>query len=247
MTKLTVTIIVLNEEENISKCLESLRNLADEIIVIDGGSNDQTVKIAKKYGKVFARKFDNFASQKNFAVEKASNDWILALDADEVVTQELAAEIKKAINTLKFQAYLIPRRNFILGAEIKHSRWSPDKHIWLWNKKFGRWEKEIHEEVVVKGKVGELKNAKLHFQDKTVREFIQKNNNYSTRLARQLYKSGVQFNMIRFFWDPLFEFSIRYIYKLGFLDGWRGFVLAILMAYYRMQVWVKLLNLRGFK
>lgn len=241
---ISTTIITLNEEENIEKALKNLSGLVSEIIIVDSGSTDKTIGIAKSLGaKVFYRKFDNFANQKNWAVSKAENDWILSLDADEEISNELAAEIKQAIRNNKYNAYLIPRRNFILGKEIKHSRWSPDKHIWLWDKRFGKWIGDVHEEVVVNGKVGSLKNPKLHYSHKTINEFIKSNDHYSTLEARALLRRGVKFNFLKMIWQAKFEFILRFVYKMGFLDGWRGFVLAYLMGIYKLMVWIKLWEL----
>lgn len=246
MIKLSVTIITLNEEKNIEKCLTSLKDLVNEIIVLDSGSTDKTVNLAKKNGaKVFFRDFDNFANQKNAAADYASGEWLLSLDADEIISEELANEIKEAITKDKFDGYLIPRRNFILGGEIKHSRWSPDKHIWLWKKNHGRWVGVVHEEVIVKGKVGELKNSKLHYQGKTLSEFFLANNKYSSLFAEKLSKEGVRFSFKRLFWEAFFEFSLRFFYKKGFLDQWRGFVLCYIMAIYKLMVWVKIWELQN--
>lgn len=248
MIKLSATIITLNEEENLSRCLNSLQGLVDEVIIVDSGSKDKTLDIAKEYKTtVFYRKFDNFANQKNFALEKARGEWIFSIDADEVVPSDLGSEIQKAIKSEDYQGYLIPRRNFILGAEIKHSRWSPDKHIWLWKKVSGRWSGEVHEEVIINGKVGEIKTGKLHYQDRTTKEFISSNKLYAKLLAEKLVEQGKNFSVVRFFWDPFFEFSIRFIYKKGFLDGWRGLVLAALMAFYKMDVWLNVLKIKFAK
>ncbi len=238
-SELSVTIITLNEERNLPKCLESL-GFVDEIIVVDCGSIDKTVEIAKKYkAKVYHRAFDNFADQKNWAAEKATGNWVLSVDADEVIPNTLASEIKSAIVSEEFEGYLIPRRNFIFGAEIKYSRWSPDRHIWLWKKEKGKWVGDVHEEVQVDGKVGMLKNAKLHYQDTTISEFIKSNNKYSELQAKEMLKNGAKFSLFRMFWDAKFEFLLRYVYKKGFLDGWRGFILSYIMALYKMMVWVK--------
>lgn len=248
MNNITAAIITLNEEDKLRKCLESLKAWVDEIILVDSGSNDKTIEIAGEFGaKIFARKFDNFAAQKNFATEKSTSKWILSVDADEVIPKSLADEIKKAIEDPEFNGYLIPRRNFILGAEIKHSRWSPDKHIWLFKKSSGKWVGQVHEEVKVDGAVGELKNSKLHYQDKTITGFIRGNNFYANLLAKDMFKKGIRFSLFKFLYDPIFEFSVRYIYKKGFLDGWRGLILSILMAYYQMTVWLKLLSLQSQK
>lgn len=238
---ISITIITLNEEKNIKRAIESVKNIADEIIVVDSESTDKTTQIAQKEGaKVFIRKFDNFANQKNWALSKASNNWILALDADEEVPEKLADEIKQGISSDEIAGYLIPRKNFILGKEIKYSRWSPDKHIWLWKKDQGRWIGDVHEEVKVLGKVGQFKNSKIHHSHKTISEFLDSNNFYSTLLAESMHKRGVRFSLLKMFWDSIWEFKIRFFYKLGFLDGWRGFVLAYLMAIYHLIVWVKL-------
>lgn len=238
---ISVTIITLNEENNIKKVLQNIKGLVNEVIVVDSGSTDKTVEIAKKSGaKVFFRKFDNFANQKNWAAAKVTNKWILSVDADEEVSVKLAEEIREAIKKEKIVGYIIPRRNFILGKEIKHSRWSPDKHIWLWRKDFGRWVGDVHEEVKVLGKVGELKNSKIHYSHKTLSKFLDANNFYSTLLSESMFKNKVSFSPFKMFWNALFEFNIRYFYKLGFLDGWRGFTLAYLMAIFHLMIWIKL-------
>ncbi len=245
-SKLSVTIITLNEENDLPRALESIKNLADEIIVVDSGSYDRTVEIAKKHGaKVFSHTFENFSSQKNFAVSKATGDWILSLDGDEEISSELAEEIKTAFYKDEFDAYTIPRKNIILGKFIRYSRWQPDldRHIWLWKKGSGQWQGEVHEEVMVKGKVGRLKNAKVHHQYKTISEFLTMVNNYSDIEAKSRFESGTRFNILRLITDPIYNFLVRYFYRLGFLDGWRGFVLSYLMGAYHFLLWAKIWQL----
>ncbi len=240
--KLSVTTITLNEEKDLPRALSSVKNLADEIIVVDSGSTDKTLTIAKNFGCIiFKRKFDNYSNQKNYAASKASGDWILSLDADEEVTPELAQEIKRAIKDSSYDGYLIPRKNIILGKFIKHTRWDPelDRHMWLWKKGKGRWVGDVHEEVVVSGKVGRLKNAKVHYQYKTIRGFIDMINRYTNLEANEMIKKGARFSYFRFFYDPVYEFLVRYFYRKGFLDGWQGFALSYLMAIYKMTIWIK--------
>lgn len=245
---ISAIIIVLNEEDKIANALKSLQGLVDEIIVVDSGSTDKTVEIAKEMGaKVYFREFDNFAIQKNWAASYANNKWILSLDADEEIPAKLADEIKEAIKNEKAKGYLIPRRNFILGKEIKHSRWSPDKHIWLWQKEYGKWEGDVHEEVKVLGEIRELKNSKIHHSHQTISEFLASNNLYSSLLAHSMQKKGTKFSLFKMLWNALFEFNIRYFYKMGFLDGWRGFVLSYLMVIYQLTVWIKLWELNQEK
>jgi glycosyltransferase involved in cell wall biosynthesis len=246
MNNLSVVVITFNEEDNLPRCLKSVELLnPKEVIVVDSGSTDRTADIADEFeAKIYDRKFDNFASQKNYAAQKATGEWIFSIDADEIISKELADEINLALENDQFDGYLIPRRNFILGSEIKYSRWSPDKHIWLWRKNRGKWEGEVHEEVVVEGKVGELKNPKVHYQDQTILSFFNSNVKYAKLLAQQIIKERGRFSIFHLFYDPIFEFLVRFVYKKGFLDGWRGLVLALLMAYYRFDVWINVLKLQ---
>lgn len=245
---ISATIITLNEQKNIKRALQSLKGIVDEVVVVDSGSTDRTIELAKEFGaKVFIRDFDNFSNQKNFAVSKAKGDWILSIDADEQISERLGEEIKKAVEHKEYAGLLIPRRNFILGQEIKHSRWSPDKHIWLWKKELGKWVGDVHEEVEVLGKIGELKNAKINYQDEYIYDFMQKNDFYAEILANSLYKKGVRFSFFHLIYDSMCEFFIRFIYKLGFLDGWRGLILSYLMAIYKISVWIKIYELQKLK
>lgn len=242
---LSVTIITLNEEKDITRCLKTVKNFAAEVVVVDSGSTDKTVEIAKKFGaKVYYRKFDNYASQKNFAASKAKNEWVLSLDGDEVVTPGLALEIssKLQIPNDEYCAYSIPRKNIILGKFIRYSRWQAelDRHIWLWKKDKGRWVGEVHEEVIVRGKVGRLRNPKIHHQYDDITEFIAMMNRYSELDADRWSRMGRKFSFERFFLEPLYNFLTRYFYRLGFLDGWRGFCLSYMMAIYHLEVWVKI-------
>lgn len=242
---LTATVITLNEENQIANCLESVKKIADEIVVVDSGSVDATCEIAKGFGaKIYLRNFDNYANQKNFAAEKAFGEWILSLDADEVISPELGEEIVKATNdkSLKFDAYSIPRKNIIFGKSIKYTRWQPelDRHIWLWRRGRGKWVGMVHEEVVVDGMVGKLKNAKIHYQYETISEFMEMMDKYSELEAEKRVKTGVKFSYFRFLFGPLYNFLVRFIYRLGFLDGWRGFFLSFLMAIYYLELWIKI-------
>ncbi len=242
--RLSVTIITLNEEGSIARAIKSVQKLADEVVVVDSGSADKTVQVAKKLGaKVYTREFPgNFADQKNYAAEKTTGDWILSLDADEVAEEELVKEINEAIERDDFDAYLVPRKNYILGKFIKYTRWQPelDRHVWLWKRGTGEWGGKVHEEFVSKGKVGKLKAAKRHYQYETVSEFFEMINSYSSLEAEKRLKEGATLNYFRLFFEPLYNFSVRYFYRLGFLDGWRGFILSYLMAIYHFTIWIKI-------
>ena len=239
--KISATLIALNEENNLPRAISSIKDLADEtILVIDPRSTDKTKEVAEKLGaKVFTREFDDFANQKNFAIGQAQGNWVLSLDCDEEIPGELASEIRKAVKLDQYNAYLIPRRNILLGREIKHTRWSPDKHIWLFKRKKGKWRGKVHEEVVVDGMVGELKNAKIHYSYESVSEFLKMMNRYTDLAADEMVEKGQKFSYFMLFLVPTLSFFRRFFYKKGFLDGWRGFVLSYLMAIYRMVTWIK--------
>lgn len=242
---LSITLITLNEEQRIARCLESVKNLDAEIIVVDSGSIDNTLNIVKKYGaKIFTRSFDDFSRQKNYAASKATNEWILSLDPDEEISASLADEIKSAVNSKIYDGFLIGRRNFILNKEIKYSRWSPDEHIWLWKKNKGGWKGLVHEEIELKGRIGRLINKKIHYQSDNIADFLQSNNFYSDFEAREKFSKGEKFSLFRLFYDPIYEFLIRYVYKLGFLDGIEGFILAYIMTIYKITVSVKIYQLQ---
>jgi len=243
---LSVCIITLNEEKYIGKCIESILGIADEIVVVDSGSTDKTVEIAQKLGaKVYLRKFDNYAAQKNYALEKSSGKWVLFVDADETLEDGAEEEMLDAIKRDNCIAYSMPRKNIILGKFIRYTRWQPelDRHVWLFKKSKGMWVGEVHEEVEVDGRVGKLKHAKVHYQYETVSDFFEMMNNYSTIEARKRYKDGERFSFFGLIFLAKYNFIVRYFYRLGFLDGWRGFVLSFLMAIYHIEVNVKLWEL----
>lgn len=239
--KLSVTIITLNEEKDLSRALQSVESIADEIILVDSGSTDKTIEIAKKFNaKIYTRKFDNYANQKNFTLSKAKGEWILSLDADEEITTGLREEIDSCFRSNdegRFVAYSIPRRNIIFGKEIKYTRWQKelDRHVWLWKKGKASWDGEVHEELIVNGEIGKLKHSKLHYQYETITQFLEMMNKYSTLDAK-----NKKFSSFNFAFQPLYNFLVRYFYRLGFLDGWRGFVLSILMAIYHFELQTKI-------
>ena len=239
---LSATIITLNEEKDLPRCLASLKGWVDEIVVVDCGSIDKTVEIAKEFGaKVYLHVFDNYATQKNYAKDKTTQDWILSIDADEEIEKELAKEIINEIQSPKYDSYSIPRKNIIFGKLIKHTRWDPelDRHVWLWKKDKGKWSGDVHEEVVVDGAVGKLINAKIHHQYENVSEFLNMMNRYSDIDSKEMIANGRKFRLLQLFGQPVYNFLVRYFYRLGFLDGWRGLVLSYLMAVYHFNLWVK--------
>lgn len=231
---LTAVIITKNEEKDIRRTLESL-TFADEILVVDSGSTDKTIAIARQTGaRVITHPFVSYSEQKNYADSQVKTDWVLSLDADVVITKELADEIRIAIEKGSDVAYLIGRINIIWGREIKVADWGPndDNHIWLYQKKSGWWEADVHEEFLTSGSVGQLKNRLIHYNYDTVSEFIDKINSYSELASNKK-------NTISWL-PPIIDFGKRYLYKLGFTAGYHGLFLSYLQAVYFVTLNVKL-------
>ena len=232
--KLTVVIPTLNEEKDLYKTLASVKDLADEILVVDSGSTDKTVEIAKNYGaRVVHHSFVSFSDTRNFGNKEAKGDWILSIEADVVVPKELATEIRQAIEENNFSAFFIPRLNLIWGKPIRHTDWGPqdDCHIWLYQKGSGSWQSQVHEEFSTNKPVGKLNNYLVHKNYETINEFIDKIDRYSSLAVKQ----GSSFPN----WWYLRDFFKRYFYKLGFLDGYHGLFLSYLQSIYYVTLGVK--------
>ena len=232
---LTVIIPTLNEETHLPKCLESLKGLEANILVVDSGSIDNTKKIAQKYGARFVyHPFSSFSAQREFGNSLVDDGWILSIEADVWLEQGLISEIKAAIETDDYVAYKIERINQIWGKNIMHTDWGPkeDCHIWLYKKGSGRWVSDVHEEYITQGPVGRLKERLMHHNYDTVSEFINKINSYSEIAARKKQPSKWYF--------PFREFFKRYIWKMGFLDGYHGLFLSYLQAIYHITLMVKM-------
>jgi len=257
--KLSVVISAYNEEKKIKDCLESVK-WADEIIFVDNSSIDSTLSIAKKYtSHIFTRPNNPMLNvNKNFGFTKATHEWILSLDADERVTNELAQEIKKAIKSENPQpskpplvkgvggiyegrfisGFWLPRKNIIFGKWIQHTGWYPDYQLRLFRKSQGRFEeKHIHEMIKLNGEAGYLKNPISHYNYETIAQFLHKTIvNYAPNEASSKLQNGYNFNYmdsIRFPWN---EFLKRYFAEKGYKDGLHGLMLSILMSFYHFIV-----------
>lgn len=234
MKKLSVTLAVFNEEKFLGKCLESVKDIADEIVIVDGTSTDKTREIAKKFGaKVIVRENPkNFHINKKLANEKAIGEWILQLDADEVVSPGLKEEILKTINQNPLEnGFWIPRINYFLGRFLRKGGAYPDYTMRLYRRGKGNLPaKSVHEQAEIEGEVGYLKNDLLHFADETFGRYIARFNRYSD-LEAQTVTGGWLANL---FWKPLVDsrqgFLTIYFRHLGFLDGFPGFVWALFSA-----------------
>ncbi|HFS67215.1 MAG TPA: glycosyltransferase [Flavobacteriia bacterium] len=247
--KLTAIIPTLNEESNIAEAIKNVQ-FADEIIIIDSFSTDKTVAIAKKFKvHILQRNFDNFSSQKNFAIQKASNNWILILDADERLPKEAVFEIKNLLqNNLKADAYWMKRQNYLLDKKINFSGWQNDKVIKLFNRKKALYNgKYVHEEINCLGNVAYLKSKLLHYTFKNKEEYKNKLTLYSKLKAKELFQQGKKPNLYHFYIKPTYRFLFHYILKLGFLDGENGYFIASVNAYGVRNRYQELKNLYAKK
>lgn len=250
MGKLSVVISSYNEEKKIGECLDSVK-WADEIIVIDNSSTDNTAKIARKYTKkVFERPNDPMLNiNKNFGFSKANNQWILSLDSDERVSPELRKEIELVINNNgEINGFWIPRKNIIFGKWIQHTGWYPDHQLRLFKKEKGKFpEVHIHEMIELEGEKGYLKENMIHYNYDTISQFLQKLFViYAPNEANVLLKNGYDFafrDIIRF---PLKEFLSRFFAREGYKDGFHGLVLSLLMAFYYLVVFLTIWEKKGF-
>lgn len=244
MIPVSVVIITKSEERNIEDALISVRDFED-IVVLDAFSEDRTVEICKKYtDRVFQHEWMGYAKQKQMAVNLAKKQWVLILDADERVSPELKSEIEEKIKDNSFDGFYIPRKSFFLGKWIKHSGWWPDYTLRLFKKEVSYVEqREVHERVVVRGPVGYLKNPIFHYTYRSISEYINKMEIYSTLSAKEiLFKKpnpSSFFLLSKMVINPIFTFLNMFFLRQGFIDGIHGFILAVLYSFYTFLKYVK--------
>ncbi|MCK7591720.1 glycosyltransferase family 2 protein [Subsaxibacter sp. CAU 1640] len=225
--------ITYNEEEHIERFIKSL-SFADEIIIVDSGSTDKTVAIAKQLNAtVYHRTFDNFSTQKNFTLEKATHEWIVFFDLDEMISEELASEIQSKIaSNTNISAYKVKRNFHFMGKRIKYSGFQNDAVIRVFKKSEASYgENLVHEILNVKGKTATLKNTSDHYSYKSFDAYNEKLTHYAKLQAEMLYRKNKRPSLFHFFIRPLWRFKHQYVIKLGFLDGKEGFILAYLSAF----------------
>lgn len=245
--KITATIITLNEERNIARAIESLR-CCNEILVVDSGSADRTVELAEKHGaRVVESPWPGYAEQKNYAAEKASNDWILSIDADEVVSEALDAEIwQLKRNGATYDAYTMPRLAQYLGRWILHSGWYPDRKIRLYDRRKAKWTgKFVHESLQVSGRIGHLESNLLHFTCDSLSEHLKTMDRYTTLAAEELVSQKAKVRLRHMIFDPAWTFTRTYFLQRGFLDGLEGLTIAYMAALYTFLKYAKARNMTG--
>jgi glycosyltransferase involved in cell wall biosynthesis len=232
--RVSVTVITLNEEAHLRRCLESVA-WADEIVVVDAESHDKTVQVAREFtDRVIVRPWPGFAAQKNFAVEQCAGEWILSLDADEEASPELREEIAAIqADPRACDGYAVRRRNVFLGRFVRHGGLYPDWQVRLFRRGRGRFaERAVHESVTVTGPVGRLSGHLVHRSYEGVGDFIERANRYSALAAEQMIRDGRRVRAGELILRPLGRFLSMYVLQGGLLDGRRGLLLAILYAYY---------------
>jgi glycosyltransferase involved in cell wall biosynthesis len=234
---LSVVLLTRNEEKHIRDCLASVRDFADELLVLDSESTDRTAEIARELGaRVESRPFDNYPAQRNAALDLARGEWIFFIDADERATPAVGREIQSLISNLQslIVGFWIPRRNIIFGKEIRYTGWSPDYQPRVLRKGRARFDsaREVHELVVWDGEVGYLREPLIHYNYESLAQFREKQIKYSRFEAQVWYAEGKRARRRGFIGQPLREFLRRYISLRGWRDGGHGLLLSALMAYY---------------
>ena len=232
--RLSVVVITLNEEDRIRECLASVA-WADEIVVVDAGSEDKTVALAREFtDHVVIHPWEGFAAQKNFGIERARGEWVLSLDADEQVEPALREEIAAVLaNPGPHAGYRLARRNIVWGRWIRHGRLYPDWQLRLFRRGRGRFVvRAVHESVAVDGPVGHLATPLRHDSYKDVSDFLRRADRYSTLAAEEWARGDRPFRAWQLVTAPLGRFLSMYVLHGGFRDGARGFLLAVLYAYY---------------
>ncbi|HXV28477.1 MAG TPA: glycosyltransferase family 2 protein [bacterium] len=244
--RLSVFIITYNEEKNIERCLRSIA-WADEIIVVDSFSEDQTVEISKKYSaKVFLRDFTDYADQKNFALSQTTREWALSLDADEEVTEELKDEIMATIQSpAALAGYRIPHHPFIFKRKFFFSGTQDAKPMRLFRKSAARYAQPIHEKVIIQGETGTLKRPFLHYTYETIGDYFQKFNRYTSMEAQLLKDKNHKLRLWDFSLKPFLLFLKLFLLKQGFRDGLEGFLFCAFSGGYVFVKYAKYRELLG--
>jgi glycosyltransferase involved in cell wall biosynthesis len=247
MVKLSVVIITYNEEQNIARCLESVKEVADEILVVDSFSKDNTKTICETYGVRFIENpFEGHIQQKNFAASIAQYDHVLSLDADEALSDELKKSVLEVKKSFQADGYYVNRLSSYCGKWIYHCSWYPDKKLRLWDRRKGKWGGENpHDKYIMESNATtkRLKGDLLHYTFHTMEQHLDTVNKFSTIVAKERYRKGKKSNYFRVIFKPIIKFFMLYIYRLGFLDGLYGYIICKNSAHSAFLKEVKLMNL----
>lgn len=224
----SVAIITKNEEDRLPECLASV-SVADEVVVVDSGSTDRTVQIAREHGaRVFVETWRGFGRQKQFAIDQCRNQWVLVLDADERLPVGTAEEIETVLRAPLHAAYSLPRKNFFCGRWLKRAGWWPDRVVRLFDKTRARMsDRLVHEGLVVEGSVGQLRGVITHHANRDLAHTLAKINSYSSAGAAELARSGRKGSLFQAIFRSVWAFVHNYLLRRGFLDGKEGFMQAV--------------------
>jgi Glycosyltransferases involved in cell wall biogenesis len=248
MPNISGVIITFNEEQCIERCIRSLEPVVDEIVVVDSFSTDRTKDICQSLNvRYIENKFEGYRDQKKFAANQASYNIVLSLDADEALSDKLAQSILTVKKNWEFDAYKFNRLNNYCNQWIYHTDWNPDCKIRLYDRRKGEWKGlNIHESISMQNDatIGTLKGNLLHWSIRTFEDYLNKINSFSTFSANEYYKSGRKSSLLKIITNPIWSFIKSYVLKLGFLDGFNGFVISALSAHTRFLKYVKLYYLQ---
>lgn len=240
---ISVAIITKNEIENIEACLAAARQVADEIVVLDSFSTDGTQAFCREQGvRVIEQDFEGYVAQKNAVVQAATFDHILSLDADEVLSETLIKSILSVKQNFQADAYRFNRLNNYCGKWIRHGGWYPDQKIRLFDRRKARWGGgRLHEHIFVDSdaKVEWLEGDLLHYTYKSISDHLQRIDNYTNIMATDVALQKKRVSLFKLVVGPIWLFWQRYLFKFGFLDGYHGFVLAVMSAYYKFLKYAK--------
>jgi len=233
MNKISLIVITFNEQKNIGRCLESAKDVVDEIIVVDSFSTDKTKAICERYGASFYQvKWKGYSETKNYANSLAKYDWVLSLDADEALSQELKQSLLKQKENLANDAYIFSRKVNYCGQWINHCGWYPDKKVRLWKKEKALWQGDIHEELILEEGIKPkfIKGDILHYTYYSVSEHVLQANKFTDIAAKEKFEQGKTVSLFKLFLSPVVRFVTSYFIRLGFLDGFYGFVISVITA-----------------
>jgi len=251
MTSVSIVIITFNEEKNIRRCLESVKEIADEIVVVDSLSTDHTKSICKEFGVRFIeQKFLGYIEQKNFALDQAKYDYVLSLDADEAISKELVKSIQEVKQNPESDGYRMNRLTNFCGKWIKHGSWYPDTKLRVFNRKKARWGGiNPHDKVIMQegSSISKIKGDILHYSYHSIEELVAQMNHFTSIQAKAMYEQGRKASSINLVLNPLAAFITGYFFKCGFLDGKEGFLIARAVSYSTLIKYMKHIYLQREK
>lgn len=251
MIKISVAIITFNEEHNIERCIKSVQNIADEIVVVDSFSTDKTKDICEALGIIFIQNpFAGHIEQKNYALTKTKNDIVLSLDADEALSPDLILEIKKIKENFQADGYFFNRLTNYNGQWIKHSGWYPDSKLRIFKKSHARWGGVNPHDIIImnkNSKIEYLRGDLLHYSYRSITDHINQTNKFTTIAAKQAYSLGKRSNLLKIVTRPILKFFKDYFLKAGFLDGRYGFVICCINSLSALLKYSKLYDLQNNK